>query len=99
VFCVLNVASFYTISICCFSAKHAAIRIESKYWLARNQDNDKQNKITARIQTKQKHSTNTNKTKTQHKYKQNKNTARIQKKQKHSMNTNNTKTQHENKKT
>jgi hypothetical protein len=39
VFCVPNVASFYTISICCFSAKHAAIRIESKYWLARNQDN------------------------------------------------------------
>jgi hypothetical protein len=39
VFCVLNVASFYKISICCFSAKHAAIRIKSKYWLARNQDN------------------------------------------------------------
>jgi hypothetical protein len=39
VFCVPNVASFYKIRICCFSAKHAAIRIKSKYWLARNQDN------------------------------------------------------------
>jgi hypothetical protein len=27
------------ISICCFSAKHAALRRKSKYWLARNQDN------------------------------------------------------------
>jgi hypothetical protein len=33
-----------------------------------------QNKNTAGIQTKQKHSMNTNKTKTQHEYKQNKNT-------------------------
>jgi Flp pilus assembly protein TadB len=44
---------------------------------------------------KQKHSTNTSKTKSQHEYKQNKNTARIQTKQKHSTNTNKTKTQHE----
>ena len=29
----------YTIGICCFSAKHAALRRKSKYWLARNQDN------------------------------------------------------------
>ena len=29
----------YTISICCFSAKHAALRRKSKDWLARNQDN------------------------------------------------------------
>jgi hypothetical protein len=27
-----------TIGICCFSAKHAALRRESKYWLARNQN-------------------------------------------------------------
>jgi hypothetical protein len=30
---------FYKIGICCFSAKHAALRRKSKYWLARNQDN------------------------------------------------------------
>ena len=29
----------YKIDICCFSAKHAALRRKSKYWLARNQDN------------------------------------------------------------
>ena len=29
----------YKISICCFSAKHAALRSKSKVWLARNQDN------------------------------------------------------------
>ena len=29
----------YKISICCFSAKHAALRSKSKYWLARNLNN------------------------------------------------------------
>ena len=29
----------YKISICCFSAKHAASRRKSKDWLARNQNN------------------------------------------------------------
>ena len=29
----------YNIAICCFSAKHAALRRKSKDWLARNQDN------------------------------------------------------------
>ena len=29
----------YPIGICCFSAKHAALRRKSKDWLARNQDN------------------------------------------------------------
>jgi hypothetical protein len=29
----------YAICICCFSAKHAQLRRESKDWLARNQDN------------------------------------------------------------
>jgi hypothetical protein len=29
----------YEIGICCFSAKHAALRRKSKDWLARNQDN------------------------------------------------------------
>jgi hypothetical protein len=29
----------YTIGICCFSAKHAALKRKSKDWLARNQDN------------------------------------------------------------
>jgi hypothetical protein len=29
----------YTIDICCFSAKHAALRRKNKDWLARNQDN------------------------------------------------------------
>jgi hypothetical protein len=29
----------YKISICCFSAKHAALRRKSKDWLARNQNN------------------------------------------------------------
>ena len=29
----------YKIVICCFSAKHAALRRESKDWLAQNHDN------------------------------------------------------------
>jgi hypothetical protein len=29
----------YKISICCLSAKHAALRRKGKDWLARNQDN------------------------------------------------------------
>ena len=29
----------YKIDICCFSAKHAALRKKSKDWLARNQNN------------------------------------------------------------
>ena len=29
----------YKIGMCCFSAKHAALRRESKDWLARNQNN------------------------------------------------------------
>jgi hypothetical protein len=29
----------YKIGICCFSAKHAALRSKSKVWLARNQNN------------------------------------------------------------
>ena len=29
----------YKIGICCFSAKHAALRRKTKYWLARNQNN------------------------------------------------------------
>jgi hypothetical protein len=29
----------YTIGFCCFSAKRAALRSKSKYWLARNQHN------------------------------------------------------------
>jgi hypothetical protein len=29
----------YNIGICCFYAKHAALRRKSKAWLARNQDN------------------------------------------------------------
>ena len=29
----------YKISICCFSAKHTALRRKSKDWLARNLDN------------------------------------------------------------
>jgi hypothetical protein len=29
----------YKIGICCFSAKHAALRRKSKDWKARNQDN------------------------------------------------------------
>jgi len=29
----------YEIGICCFFAKHAAIRRKSKDWLTRNQDN------------------------------------------------------------
>ena len=30
---------YYAIGICCFSAKHAALRRKSKDWLARNQNN------------------------------------------------------------
>ena len=29
----------YKICICCFSARHAALRSKSKNWLARNQNN------------------------------------------------------------
>ena len=29
----------YKIGICCFSAKYAALRRKSKYWMARNRDN------------------------------------------------------------
>ena len=29
----------YEIGMCCFSAKHAALRRKRKEWLARNQDN------------------------------------------------------------
>ena len=29
----------YKIGMCCFSAKHTALRRKSKDWLARNQDN------------------------------------------------------------
>ena len=29
----------YKIGICCFSAKHAALRRKSKEWFAQNQDN------------------------------------------------------------
>jgi hypothetical protein len=29
----------YKIAICCFSAKHAALRRKTKDWLARNQNN------------------------------------------------------------
>ena len=29
----------YTIGICCYSAKHAALQRKSKHWLARNQNN------------------------------------------------------------
>jgi hypothetical protein len=29
----------YKIGMCCFSAKHAALRKKSKDWLARNQNN------------------------------------------------------------
>ena len=29
----------YKIGICCFSAKHTALRSKSKYWSARNQNN------------------------------------------------------------
>jgi hypothetical protein len=30
---------YYQIGICCFSAKHTALRRESKDWFVRNQDN------------------------------------------------------------
>ena len=32
-------AKDYKIGICCFSAKHAALRRKTKDWLTRNQDN------------------------------------------------------------
>jgi hypothetical protein len=39
----------YKIGICCFSAKHAALRRKSKYWLARNQNNvSEQNDMSTR---------------------------------------------------
>jgi hypothetical protein len=31
----------YEIGICCFSAKHAALRRKSKDWLSRNQNNER----------------------------------------------------------
>jgi hypothetical protein len=37
--CRSGQAKDYKISICCFSAKHAALRRKSKDWLARNQNN------------------------------------------------------------
>ena len=43
VYCLLEPRSGqtkdYNIGICCFSAKHAALRRKSKDWLAQNQDN------------------------------------------------------------
>ena len=43
VYCLLEPRSGqtkdYKISMCCFSAKHAALRRKSKDWLAGNQDN------------------------------------------------------------
>jgi hypothetical protein len=33
----------YKIGMCCFSAKHAALRRKSKDWLARNQNNVSEN--------------------------------------------------------
>jgi len=36
---VLGQIKEYKIGICCFSAKHAALRRKSKDWLARNRDN------------------------------------------------------------
>ena len=35
----LGQTKVYKIGICCFSAKHAALRRKSKDWLARNQNN------------------------------------------------------------
>jgi hypothetical protein len=35
----LGQIKYYRICICCFSAKHSALRRKSKDWLARNQDN------------------------------------------------------------
>jgi hypothetical protein len=35
----LGQAKDYKLGICCFSAKHAALRRKSKNWLALNQDN------------------------------------------------------------
>ena len=32
-------AKDYKIGVCCFSAKHAALKRKSKYWLAQNQNN------------------------------------------------------------
>jgi len=34
-----RVKSYYEIGICCFSAKHAALKRKGKDWLALNQDN------------------------------------------------------------
>ena len=41
----------YKIGICCFSARHTALRRKSKDWLARNQDNfsEKGNKPVRRL--------------------------------------------------
>ena len=35
----LGKTKYYKIGICCFSAKHAALRRNSKNWLSRNQNN------------------------------------------------------------
>jgi hypothetical protein len=35
----LGQIQLYKIGICCFSAEHKTLRIQSKDWLARNQDN------------------------------------------------------------
>jgi hypothetical protein len=35
----LDQAKDYKIGICCFAAKHVALRGKSKDWLSRNQDN------------------------------------------------------------
>ena len=37
----------YIIAVCCFSAKHAALRRKSKDWLARNQNNVFKNQATS----------------------------------------------------
>ena len=36
---ILNIKTETLFGICCFSAKHAALRRKSKDWLTRNQDN------------------------------------------------------------
>jgi len=35
----LGQTTIYNIGICCFSAKHIALRRKNKNWLVRNQDN------------------------------------------------------------
>jgi hypothetical protein len=36
--CNYQILTYYNIGICCFSAKHAALRRKRKDWLAENQD-------------------------------------------------------------